>query len=312
MRVGLVFIVLAAACAAPPQRKPLEDQTRRVAPLPACVEYLPARRAETAGTLRRLREEQIAKLVFPTFDEEKRALPKGALACTGRNVLDDAVLSGGGPVRGAWPIVEEDGDALYGSGGDHIKVIWLRILTWPDGTVGGPIAIVRPTEKFAELFAVGAYRGHAERVNLGTQRMGNDLLITAEENNCAGRKEGEPCENRMTVFLPRRGTLLRIVDLPIERVAYAGQSERGATGPLEYHLTTTADYKDDGIHLTEQIRVLDDNGRDLRKAELERQFAIDDIKGTMVASEPPLWDRVVKPEPPPPPQTPDAHPPHHR
>jgi hypothetical protein len=310
MRPRWLFLtLLTAGCASPSPRRPIEDQTRRVVPLPACVEYLPARRAETAGTLRKLKEEQIAKLVFPTFDEEKRALPKDAMACTGRNVLGDAVLSGGAPVRGGWPLVEQDGDALYGSGGDHIKVVWLRILAWPDGTVGGPIAIVRPTEKFAELFAVGAFRGHADRVNLGTQRMGSDLLITAEENNCAGRKEGEPCENRMTVFLPRRGVLQRIVDLPIERVAYAGQSERGATGPLEYHLTTTADYKNDGIHLVEQIRVLDDSGRELRKAELERQFAIDDVKGTMVASEPPLWDRVVKPEEP---QKPDAPAPHRR
>jgi hypothetical protein len=139
--------------------------------------------------------------------------------------------------------------------------------------------------------------------------MGDDLLITAEENNCTGRKEREACENRMTVFLPRRGTLQRVVEIPIERVAYVGQSERGATGPLEYHLTTTADYKPDGIHLVEQIRVMDENGQDLRKAELERAFAIDDVKGTMVASEPPLWDRVVKDAQP---QTPVVPPPRRR
>ncbi len=305
-----------AGCGAVPVRRPIEDQTRRVAPLPACVMYLPARRTAPAGTLRHLKEEEISKLVFPTFDQEKRLLPKDAPACTGRAVLGDPLLAGGTPTRGAWPLLEEDGDALYGSGGDRIKVVWLRFLKWNDGTVGGPLSILRPTEKFAELFAVGSFRGHSERVKLGTQRMGSELLVIAEEDNCEGRKDGDPCENRMTVFLPRRGILQRIVDLPIERVAYVGQGERGASGTLQYHLTTAADYKDDGIHLVEQIRVSDENGRDLRKAELERVFAVDDIKGTMTASEPPLWDRVVVKAEAPPPEAkpaPDAHPPprHH-
>jgi hypothetical protein len=139
--------------------------------------------------------------------------------------------------------------------------------------------------------------------------MGSDLLVTAAENDCTGRNAGDPCENRLTVFLPRGGTLARVADIPIERVAYAGQTERGATGRLQYRLTTAATYGDDGIHLVEQIRVSDEDGRELRKAELERLFAIDDVKGTMTPSEPPLWDRVVKPEPetpPPPPAPPPA------
>ncbi len=292
------------SCDPPPVRAPLEDQTRRVAPLPACVMPLPARRAATAGTLRHLKEDEIVKLVFPTFDQDKHQLPKDALACTGRNLLADSVLAGGAPTRGAWPLAEEEGDALYGSGGDRIKVVWLRLLRFNDGTAGGPVAILRPKEKFAELFAVGALRGHSERVRLGTQRMGSELLVTAEEDNCAGRKESDACENRMTVFLPRRGMLQRIVDLPIEKVAFAGKTERGATGPLQYHLTTNADYKEDGIHLVEQVRVLDENGREMRKAEHERTFTVDDVKGTMVASEGPLWERVVSPESPPAPDAP--------
>jgi hypothetical protein len=289
-------VAVGAACTEPAKRPLLEDQTRRVAPLPACIMYLPSRRAATAGTLRKLKEEQIVKLVFPQFDEDKRTLAKGAPACTTRPILDDPVLSGGAPVRGGWPMVEQEGDVLYGSGGDRIKIVWLRVLAWQDGTVGGPIAIVRPNERFAELFAVGTYRGRAERVQLATRRMGDDLLVTAQEDACAGRKPGEACENRMTVFLPRSGILLRAAEIPIERVAYVGSGERGATGTLEYRLTTSADYKPDGIHLVEQIRVTDDNGRELRKAELERVFALDDVKGTMAPSEAPLWDRVVKPE----------------
>jgi hypothetical protein len=305
LALALLASVLGAGCAPKPPRPPIEDQTRRVAPLPACVMPLPARRATTTGTLRHLKEQEITKLVFPSFDEDKRLLPKDSPVCTGRNLLADPILSGGAPVRGGWPLAEEEGDALYGSGGDRIKVVWLRLLKWPDGTVGGPVSILRPKEKFAELFAVGSLRGRSERVKLGTQRMGTELLVTAEEDNCEGRKETDACENLMTVFLPRKGILNRIVDLPIERVAFKGKGERGTTGNLQYHLTSTADYKEDGIHLVEQVRVLDENGRELRKSEHERTFAVDDVKGTMVANEPSLWDRVVTPEAPP---APDARP----
>ena len=288
-----IVAVTVGGCAEPTKRPLLEDQTRRVAPIPACVMYLPARRAGTAGTLRKLREEQIVKLVFPDFDEDKRTLPKGALACTGRPVLDDPVLAGGAPIRGGWPLAEQEGDVLYGSGGDRLKIVWLKLLSYSDGTVGGPIAIVRPSERFAEAFAVGAYRGHADKVQLATQRMGDDLLITAQEDACSGRKPGEPCDNRMSVLFPRSGLLARAAEISVERVAYLTQGERGATGTLEYRLSTSADYKGDGIHLVEQVKVNDESGREMRKVELERLFVLDDVKGTMTPSEPALWDRVV-------------------
>jgi hypothetical protein len=248
--------------------------------------------------MRILREEQVLKLVFPQFDEEHRSLPAQALACTGRPVFDDPLLAGGTSAHGTWPFAEQDGDVLYGSGGDHLKIVWLKVLSFADGTSGGPIAIVRSSERFGEVLAVGVYRGRQDRVHLATQRIGSDLLVTAQEDACVGRKQGEPCENRMTVLLPRMGRLSRAAEIPIERVAYgAGEGEkgeRGATGTLEYRLTTSADYKPDGIHLVEQIKVNDDEGRELRKAELERLFALDDVKGTMAPSEAPLWDRVVK------------------
>src|ERR1700722_15541663 len=113
---GLVALAALTACSAPPPRTPLEDQTRRVAPLPACVMALPARRAVPAGTLRHLKEEEIVPLVFPAFDEDKRLLAKDSIACTGRNVLGDSILAGGSPTRGGWPLAEQEGDALYGSG----------------------------------------------------------------------------------------------------------------------------------------------------------------------------------------------------
>lgn len=297
MRRVLLALLLsswATACGVPEKRSLLEDQTRRVAPLPACVLHLPERRVESAGTMRHLRETEIVHLIFPSFDPDKRQLPHDAAVCTGADLLGAPPLSSGAPVRGgAWPWTERDGDLLYGSGGDRIKIVWLRMLTFDDGTAGGPLAIVRGTERFAELFAVGSLRAHAERVSLGTHRMGGDLLVTAEDDGCSGRKQGQPCETVMTVLLPRTGVLRRVVDVPLERVAYGGQDPSGTEGPLEYHLTSNADYRDDGIHIQEQVRVKDQSGNELHRLERERVFVMD-ASGTMTTNDPPLWDTAVK------------------
>ncbi|MGO8992072.1 MAG: hypothetical protein ACLQVI_02000 [Polyangiaceae bacterium] len=282
-----------SGCVEQPARSQPEDETRRVAPLPACVLRLPPRGAQSEGTVRRLREEEIVKLIFPRFDASGRLLPQGAATCTGDALFDDPLLVGGTPIRRGWPWLEEDGDILYGAGGDRIKVIWLRVLSFPDGTVGGPLAILRGTEQFAELFALGAYRASPDRVALGTARMGSDLLVTAERDGCTDRVKGSPCEALLSVFLPRLGTLRRVVDAPTERVAYGPPEDRGSTGDLQYRLTSTADYRPDGVHLLEQIVVGDEGGSVLRKTERERVFMMNQAE-TLVASVPPLWDSTVK------------------
>jgi hypothetical protein len=282
---------LLVACAHP--RPPaLDDQSRRVAPLPACVEYLPARRSDTAGTMRSLREDQTFKLIFPGFDLEKHLLPDGSPGCTGQLVLADPAIAGGAPIR-PWPFLQQDGDIQFGSGGDRIKVVWLKLLAWPDGTVGGPIALVRANERFADLFAIGALRGAGDKLKLGTQRLGDDVVVTVETDNCSGRKPDASCESHLAILLARGGVLKRAVDLSSERVVHLTPADSASTGTMEYRLTSTVDYKPDGVHLTEQIQASDEAGRPMRKAEVERLFSLDDKSGSLSTLEPPLWDRFV-------------------
>jgi hypothetical protein len=286
---------LLLGCEALPPRSQPEDQSRRVAPIPACVLHLAPRGAQSEGTLRRLKETEIAKLVFPQFEETSRRLSKNAISCTGEPLLEDPLLVGGAPLRRGGPWTEEDGDVLYGAGGDRIKVVWLRVLGFPDGTVGGPLAIIRGTEEFAELFALGVYRGLPGRVSLGTARLGSGVLVTAENDGCAGREGNAACENSVAIFLPQLGALRRVVDAPAERIAYAAKGERGATGELQYRLTSTMDYRADGIHLLEQLAVSDEAGVVLRRSERERIFVLNSA-GSMTASVPPLWDGIAKVE----------------
>ena len=281
-------------CGSPQARSRLEDQSRRTAPLPACVLHLPERRPGSAGTIRKLREEQIVKLMFPSFDEEKRTLPQGAQSCTGAPVFDDPMFREAQLVRtNAWPFVAQEGDLTYGGGGDRLKIVWLRTHTFADGTVAGPLAVIRSGERFAELFAMGAYRSQPEHTRLATVRMGGDYLVTAENDGCTAHKQGAGCQTTMSVFLPRKGKFMPLVEVPVERVAYSGRAERGSMGVLEYRLTTVPEFRDDAIKLVEQVRVKDDTGRELRKAEHERVITVDD-KGVAAATEPSLWDQMIK------------------
>ena len=293
----LAFAALSATgCSkTPPPRTQLEDQSRKVAPLPACVLYLPARKGEAAGTARRLKDEQIFKLVFPAFDDGQKVLPRST-TCTEYSIFDDKALAGGAP-KGGWPVHMQDGQILQGSGGDRIKVVWLRVEEWPDGTVGGPLGIIRGSEHFAELYAVTPFRGRPDRMRLATERLGGELLVTAEEDGCTGHQTGKSCETLLHVFLPRQGGLQRVVDVPVERIAYGANGERaehGAQGKLEYHMTSSTRVQPDGLHLSENMEVKDESGQVIRKADLERVFTMSD-KG-LTSSEGSLWERIAKTE----------------
>jgi hypothetical protein len=243
--------------------------------------------------MRKLREEQIVKLMFPAFDEEKRTLPQGAESCTGLPAFEDPVFHGAQLVRrNAWPFVEQEGDVTYGSGGDRLKIVWLRTHFFDDGTAAGPVAVIRSGERFAELFAFGAYRGQPEHTRLSTVRMAGDYLITAEDDGCTTHKEGTPCQTMLSVFLPRKGKFMPLLNVALQRVAYSGRAERGSMGILEYRLTSVPEFRDDAIKLVEQVRVKDDTGRELRKAEHQRVITLDD-KGAAKASEPSLWDEII-------------------
>jgi hypothetical protein len=281
----LVGAVVVAACASPQPRPKLEEQVRKVAPIPACVSRLEGR-GLSPGVARGLTTDQYWKLLFPSYDESARRLPPRAVACTGDDVLGDPLLTG------ATARPPSEVEPLFGSGGDRLKVVWLRTHVFADGTTGGPIALVRALGDDAELYAVGVVRAHPERVRLGVERIGGELLVTVHEDSCAGRAAGTACETRLRLLSPHRGNLHAVASIALERVELATGTEPGVPGRVEYHLTTTPKYMPNGLRLVEQVRVTDLAGRPLRKAELERLLTPRGAK-PMAESEEALWGRVV-------------------
>jgi hypothetical protein len=292
MRVAFSLLVAISAlglfsCSATVKPPRLEDSARIIAPLPACVMHLPARKKSAFA--RRLSPEQYWPLVFPDFDATKKQLPENSLACTGRSIFDNPLFQGGEPAKG-WPLTVVEGDILVGSGGDRLRVLWMRTHEFPDGTSAGPLALVRATEDFAELYAVGVYKASTKRPRFGLERMGAEAVVTVQDDSCTGNTKIEPCKNAMNIFLPRKGELVNLMTIALEQRDYATAGEPGIPGRIEYRLTTAPTFFPTGVKLFEQVKARDDVGHELRTAELERTFQFKDPR--LVTAETPLWQRI--------------------
>lgn len=284
----LVSASAALGCSSVAQPARNEDVSRQNAPVPACIVPMPVR-PRSAGTLKRLQELQYWELVFPQYDATNRKLPEGAVACTGQPVLRDPIFEGGTSDRG-WPRTVEEGDALVGSGGDRLKVAWLRTHTFPDKSVGGAIALVRSQEDFAEAYAIGAYRSTTPKPYLMLERMGPEVAITAQDDQCLAIQKA-PCETRMTVFLPRNGVLKPLASFALKKRDFVVASEPGSFGArIEYRLTASPKFSAEGIKLFEQVLAIDEGGRELRRAEVERFYKFEGR--TLAESEASLWPRI--------------------
>jgi hypothetical protein len=282
-----IACVSAAGCSGVAQPARNEDLARQNAPVPACIMPMPVR-ANSQGTLKRLRDLQYWELVFPSYDATNRKLPQDALACTGQAVFKDPIFDGGTSDRG-WPRTIEENDVLLGSGGDRLKVAWLRTHTFQDGSTGGAIALVRSQEEFAEAYAIGAYRSKTPKPYLMMERIGPEVAVTAQDDECLAERKGA-CETRMLVFLPRNGFLKPVASFALKKRDFVNASEPGATGRIEYRLTASPRFTDEGIRLYEQVLAIDEGNRELRRAEVERVFKVQGRE--LVESEGSLWPRV--------------------
>lgn len=288
--IPVLPVIALLGCSASPPRVPVEDEARAAAPIPACVLHLPPRKPEAKGLARNIREEQYWQLVFPTFDIEKTTLPDGAIDCVGIDVFKTPAFTGTKPAR--TPLKIEEGDVTFGGGADRLKVVWLRSHQGGDGAIAGALALTRTLENQAEVYAVGAYKGVPGAMRFAIERIGPNVLVTAIEDGCRGRKPGAPCESRITVHLVFSGRLVPVTEVVSERVVYASDSEPGFPGKVEYHMTSGVEFGPKGLRVLEQVRVNDANGSPLRKAELDRMLVLDGSK-PMKATAESLWAKLV-------------------
>jgi hypothetical protein len=114
--------------------------------------------------------------------------------------------------------------------------------------------------------------------------------MQVSDEGCTGNMREEPCRNMTSLYLPRKGELVRLVSFAAERRDYVNEGEPGAPGRIEYRLTSAPRFVNEGLRLFEQMSAKDEAGRELRTAELERVFTLRDV--VLVPSEGSLWPRI--------------------
>jgi hypothetical protein len=291
----MVGVALVGAGCVSSERPVLEAPGRQVLPVPVCTTPLaPARRIEPGRVqIRSLDPEQWMAVVVPSFDEKKGLNPTD-VDCTGHYVFANETLRFGVSLRG-WPRSFDADDLDVRTGPKGVQTLRLRAVAFPNGDVGGPVALVRAVDDRAEVFGVGSYLGPAD-AELTPARMGNEFLLVAEAKRCP---DVTNCRKVADFFLLRRGRLLNAAQVDLERVQRVPSvSERGLFA--EYRLTTDVTYRPNGIELLEQVRVKiipyeekgdRDSDRILRTVEFKRILRVD--RDALFASNESVWERVV-------------------
>jgi hypothetical protein len=274
-------------CAGAVESSKLEDRARRTVPVPICLKALD--RHGGAGIVSSLKPEDYWGLVLPGFDPGAGTVDRSSPDCSGRAVFERPELAEAEGVR-TGPLTVKPEDAVVTPGPDALRIVWLRTHRFADGTAAGPLALARPREGYAEVYATGFYRGRVKDSRFAVERMGPRFIVTAGDDGCAGVKPHQSCESSFTVMLLNAGQLVSSARFALDRVAY--RAAPGASGAAQFRLTATPVFQPQSIRVIEQVVVRDDVQGVLRKSDLERVFRLEP-GGRLVPSADSLWKQVA-------------------
>ncbi len=259
------------------------DATRATGPVPACVRNLPPA-AKANGFQRQLPEDQYFGLVVPSWSDGVESPSSSTLACNGEAIFDSRSMEG----TRFDPQAVEQGKITYGGGANGLKIVWLRTHQAENGDAAGPLSLVRLVDNHAEVYGVTTYRGDPERTRFDLERIGGEVALTAVVDGCT-KATGE-CDTVLDVLRPVHGRLDPVTTIGLKRVRSATGLEPGIQGPLQISLTTSPEYKSDGIFVIEEVTVTDETGRKLRRAQLERAYLLQGAN--VVETRESLWTRL--------------------
>jgi len=271
---------------AEPTKSVSADPTRAMTPVPSCVRRLPKK--ASSGFARQIPEKDYWGLVVPDAQNHLESVNATTLDCAGEHVFASPLFEGA-TVDGS---AVDEGRITYGGGVNRLRVVWLRSHQTQEKTSAGPLALVRVLDDYVEVYGVGAYKGEPEKSRFGLERLGGELVVTAVSDGCAGANPQGSCDTTLHVYRPVAGRLDTLAEIGLERVRHASGIEPGITGDLRFKLTSSPEFKKDGIHVIEEVAVTDEAGHTVRKAELERAFLLDRSKVNATAES--LWQRLYE------------------
>jgi hypothetical protein len=285
--IALLGLTSLVSCAGAVESSKLEDGARRTVPVPICLKPLP--RHGASGVTATLKPEDYWSTLLPSFDPGAGTVDRSSVDCSGRQLLGGPeLLQVEGPRTG--PVKVGEGDATVTPGPDGFKIVWLRTHRLTGGDAAGLLALMRAKEAYAEVYAVGMHRANPARARFALERLGPEILVTATDEGCTGVKPNQPCESTLTAYLMRSGELLPGARFAIDRIAYAPAA--GVSGNAQYRLTAAPVFQERSIRVVEQIVVRDSSQGEIRKSDLERNFALSS-RTAFVANNESLWGQVI-------------------
>lgn len=282
---GVARALVAAACLSCQgnvQSAKTEDEARLMVPVPICVKRLP--RAAGPGVVISLSPDEYWSLLLPSFDANAKTIDPSAADCSGRRSLK------GLSSEGVNSVSVDPEKLVVAPGADGMKVVWLESHARDDETFEGLVALTRQLDSYMEVYAVGLHKGPPEGTRFTLERMGPRLVVNAVEEKCTGDGQERRCSATSAVYLMGTGALKAAAVYPTEQAATAAGP--GGRGTMEYRFSASAEFRAGSIQLTEHLSVTAKGQGELRAADLERAFRLED--DTLIASGDSLWEKTLE------------------
>jgi hypothetical protein len=282
----------AAGCASAVESSRLEDQARRTVPVPICLKAL--ERHGGADMISSLKPQDYWALVLPTYDASSNTVDRSSPDCSGRPVFDKPELAQAEGVRSGALVVKPD-DAIVTPAPNGLRIVWLRTHRFADGTAAGPLALARPREGYAEVYATGFYRGREKDSRFALERMGPRFAVTAGDEGCTGVKPNQSCESSFRVMVMSGGKLVPSAKFSLDRIDY--RSVPGVSGMVQYRLTATPVFQKKTLRVIEQLVLRDEGQGVIRKSDQERVFRLKADGSLVTKKRDSLWKQVASETP---------------
>jgi len=274
------WLLCVTGCAGSPFSSKTEDEARLLVPVPICLQRLPRR--ASASNVVALSSPEYWSMLLPSFDSGASTIDLSRPDCSGR-----LTLAGG--AAGATSVAIRVDQMVLGSGSDGFKIAWLPV--WSSDTKrSGLLALLRQRKDFLEVYALGVHPAVTSDVRFALERMGPALVVTALEERCSGEGDGRLCDAACTVYLMRSGQLQAQARFPVDHTVKVPAT--AAAGSSEYRFSASADYRPNGVVLTEQLSVREKGRGEVRSVELERTLRLQD--GHLVPSTESLWVQTAQ------------------
>ncbi|HVZ31783.1 MAG TPA: hypothetical protein VG963_05115 [Polyangiaceae bacterium] len=249
-------------------------------PVPICLQRLP--RHQAPGSIVSLTPAEYWTLLLPGFEPGSSTLDLAAPDCSGRFTLGQAAAGG------AKHAVHPD-EMVIGSGADGFKIAWLPL--GANGTKRtGLLALMRQKENFLEVYALGTHQGSLGDTRFTLERMGPALVVVAREEHCRGSEDERRCDAASTVYLAGNGRLSAQAHFPLDHTVESKGT--ATTVPSVYRFSASAEYRPDGIAITEKLSVTQKGRGEVSSVDLERTLRLQG--GRLVPSGDSLWVQTAR------------------